>query len=300
MKQLAVISGKGGTGKTSLVAAFAQLAHPAVSVDCDVDAADLHLLLRPTETDSSAFEGGLTAEIDQDRCVQCGLCTAMCRFDAIDADFKVDPFLCEGCGVCHDQCPEQCITLTRETAGHWHIGNSRFGPFVNAKLGIAQENSGKLVAHIRKLAAEQAEKNGLDLMIIDGSPGIGCPVISSITGADLVLIVTEPTPSGLHDLMRVLSLTEHFSIPAAICINKYDLNRSMTEKIKQAAREKGAEYVGRIRFDPEITHAMVAEKTLIEWDKGPARNCVKSVWGRVSKLLGDKRDTTNSSERDEQ
>ena len=289
MKELAIISGKGGTGKTSVVAAVAALADSVVCADCDVDAADLHLILSPEIRETHRFEGGLTAAIDRDACAECDECREHCRFGAIDADYRVDALLCEGCGVCHDLCPVGCIRLDREVAGDWFVSDTRFGPLVHARLGIAQENSGKLVAEVRGRARQIAEEQGRDLVLIDGSPGIGCPVISSITGADQVLIVTEPTLSGAHDMDRVLQLARHFGVPAAVCVNKCDLNPDVAEGIESACAEHGAAFVGRIPFDPEVTRAMVAGLSLPEHGSGPAVPAVKTVWDRVAELLKTER-----------
>lgn len=285
MKQLAIISGKGGTGKTSLVSAFASLADSVVTADCDVDAADLHLILEPTILQTVKFEGGLVAQINLDECGECGECLKLCRFDAISSDYIVDPFRCDGCGVCHDHCPLECIQLFRETAGDWFVSNTRFGPMVHAKLGVAQENSGKLVAQVREKARKIAEEQGLDLILIDGSPGIGCPVISSITGVDLVLVITEPTISGVHDLKRVLELAEYFSVPSAVCVNKYDINTEISSQIEQAAVEAGTIFAGRIPFDEAVTKAMVAKKTLIEFGPSQSAEAARTIWNRVTSLM---------------
>ena len=285
MKQLTVISGKGGTGKTSLLASFAELAKLSVTADCDVDAADLHLVLSPKIKAENSFEGGLLASIDLDQCLQCEQCRDLCRFDAISDDFKVDSFSCEGCGVCADNCPVQCINLERETAGQWFSSETRFGPMVHARLGIAQENSGKLVALVRDQAKKIAASQGIDLILIDGSPGIGCPVISSITGVDLVLVVTEPTMSGLHDLKRVLQLTNHFKVPAVVCINKHDLNPQMTIEIDKSVKSFGAKVVGHIPFDHNVTRAMVAKKTITEFGDSKAARSAADVWKNLSALL---------------
>jgi len=289
MREIAVISGKGGTGKTSLVAAFAALAEGPVLADCDVDAADLHLVLEPRVREQHAFDGGLSASIDPELCSECGICRDLCRFEAIDPYFVIDPFACEGCGVCADHCPEGAVGLEREIAGRWFVSETRFGPMVHAKLGIAQENSGKLVAKVRGRAREIALERGLELLLTDGSPGIGCPVISSLTGADLVLVVTEPTLSGLHDLSRVLELTAHFGIPSAVCINKFDLNPDQAGRIERAAEEAGAAFAGRIPYDRLVTDAMVARKTFVEHDEGPARRAAIEVWERTRELANGKK-----------
>jgi len=238
MKELVVISGKGGTGKTSLMAAFASLAQNKVLCDADVDAADLHLLMDPEIKKRYDFQGGGIAVIDPDKCTQCGLCRELCRWEAISESFEVDSIECEGCGVCVDFCPEQAIEFPLSTCGQWFISDTRFGPMVHARLGIAEENSGKLVTLIRQEAKKLADKNKLDLLITDGPPGVGCPVIASIGGATALLIVTEPTVSGLHDMERVAQLADHFNVPAMVCVNKFDLNISQTQAIEKLAKEK--------------------------------------------------------------
>lgn len=297
MRQLAVISGKGGTGKTSLLASFAALAGETVTADCDVDAADLHLVLSPQIKNKSNFQGGFLASIDADRCLQCEQCRDLCRFDAISEDFEVDPFSCEGCGVCADNCPIQCVDMSRETAGQWFISETRFGPMVHARLGIAQENSGKLVALVRDQAKKVASSQGINLVLIDGSPGIGCPVISSITGVDFVLVVTEPTLSGMHDLRRVLRLTRHFKLPAGICVNKFDLNTEITSQMEKAAIEFDAPVLGYIPFDHNITQAMVAKKTLPEYSTSAATKAVADLWNKLSGRLVEKSCCESSPQR---
>jgi MinD superfamily P-loop ATPase len=275
MKELVVISGKGGTGKTSLAAAFAALAHPAVVADCDVDAADLHLVLDPQVRQTSNFTGGKQAAIDASKCMGCGRCAGLCRFEAIRLDgpandvigktYAIDAIACEGCGVCVD---------------------TRFGPMVHAKLGIAQANSGKLVTLIRRQAREIAEQRKLDLIVVDGSPGIGCPVIASITGADLVLIVTEPTLSGRHDLGRVADLASNFGIRTLLCINKADINPQMTEQIGVEARQRGITVVGEIPYDDAFTKAQIMKATVVEYTGGQITEKVKALWRQVTYALG--------------
>jgi MinD superfamily P-loop ATPase len=217
VKEIVVISGKGGTGKTSLVGSFTSLAQSKVLVDCDVDAADLHLLLQPTMIEKHEFRSGQKAFIDADKCIQCGLCHSLCRFTAI-RDYTVENVSCEGCGLCARVCPVQAINMQENLAGEWFISNTQFGFLVHARLGIAQENSGKLVATVRKQARKIAEENNLEYIISDGPPGIGCPVISSLSGVDLALLVTEPTLSGIHDLERVYSVCQHFNVPVLVCV----------------------------------------------------------------------------------
>jgi len=285
MKQVAIISGKGGTGKTSLTAAFAAFASPAVTVDCDVDAADLHLILRPETKAAHELQGGLKACIDLKTCIQCGQCRDLCRYEAINEEFHIDPFECEGCGVCADCCPVEAVTMTRGKAGDWFESETRFGPLVHARLGIAQENSGKLVAQIRDRAREIAEERKLSLVLIDGPPGIGCPVISSITGTDLVVVVTEPTPSGLHDMKRVLNLVQHFRIPAAICVNKADLDPEQTREVALLSGAEGFEYLGGIPFDHVVTKAMMEEKALPELGHNTVTAAIAKIWERVENML---------------
>ncbi len=287
MKELVVISGKGGTGKTSVIGAFASLANDKVLCDADVDASDLHLITAPDIGRQEDFQGGNTAIIDPDRCTQCGLCRELCRWQAIRDDFVVDPIECEGCGVCVYFCPEKAVDFPVNTCGQWFVSETRFGPMVHARLGIAEENSGKLVTLVRQEARKLAENKGLGLIITDGPPGVGCPVIASIGGASAVLIVTEPTVSGKHDMERVAQLAEHFKVPAMMCVNKYDLNREKTEEIEQYARSKKIHVLDRIPFNPVVTKAMVNGRTIMEYDhhSRPAQ-AIKGIWETVGKVLG--------------
>jgi MinD superfamily P-loop ATPase len=284
MKEIVVISGKGGTGKTTLTASLAALWENKVIADCDVDAADMHLLLRPSIRKKSEFYSGVRAVIDRDSCTECGRCLEVCKFGAISSDFIVSEIDCEGCGVCPYFCPVEAISLEDRHSGEWYISDTRFGPMVHARLGIAEDNSGKLVSLIRRQAKLLAEERQLDTILIDGSPGIGCPVISSITGASLVLVVTEPTVSGIHDMERILGLAEHFRIPAVTVINKSDLNEEMAKTIETETQKHHAPVIGRIPYDPVITQAMVAGKTVVEYNKGSLKEKIKEV----SKNLLDK------------
>ena len=284
MKQLVVISGKGGTGKTSLVASLAALAGKSVLADCDVDAADLHLVVRPSPVSRAEFVGGKNAIIDCERCSDCGTCVDLCRFDAIAGEFSdraVDPIACEGCGVCAWFCPEQAIDLVDAIEGEWYRSESRFGPMVHARLNPAGENSGKLVSLLRSEARSTAENRKIETVLIDWSPGIGCPVIASITGADLVLVVTDPTLSGIHDLERVLGLTKHFGIPSMVVVNKYDINEENTRRIEELATALGAGTAGRIRFDPAVTTAQIEGVPLVEHSDDGAASDIDEVWRRV-------------------
>lgn len=281
MKQIVVISGKGGTGKTTVAASFAALARNKVVVDCDVDAADLYILLKPTVLEQHPFVGSKVAVIDSQRCTQCDKCIQVCRFDAIATDFVVDPASCEGCGLCSRVCPVHAITMEDKQSGEWFISNTTYGPFVHATLGIAEENSGKLVSLLRQQAQEIAERDQHDTIIIDGSPGIGCAVIASITGADLVLIVTEPTLSGLHDMLRVIELAQHFHTKIAVAVNKYDLNTEMTRQIEDYCLEHHVAMAGRIAYDPIVTQAMVARQTVVEYSHGEAALQIRTLWEKV-------------------
>lgn len=282
MKELVIISGKGGTGKTSITAAFASLAHNHILCDADVDAADLHLLMNPQIQTTYDFMGGGVAEIRLDACSSCGRCLELCRFGAISKDFVVESIDCEGCGVCVDLCPEKAIDFPTQKCGEWFISDCKFGPMVHARLGIAQENSGKLVSVIRGQAKNMAATLGKDLILTDGPPGIGCPVIASITGATALLIVVEPTISGLHDMKRVADLAVHFKIPTMLCVNKYDLNIEVTEEIETTARNHSLDIVGRIPFNSIFTHSMVEGKNIFEYNKDPELlETVRTIWQKI-------------------
>lgn len=286
MKELVVISGKGGTGKTSLMAAFASLAENKVLCDADVDAADLHLLMDPDIKESHDFQGGGIAIINPNKCTQCGLCRDLCRWDAVSEAFEVDPIECEGCGVCVNFCPEEAIDFPIKTCGEWFISNTRFGPMVHARLGIAEENSGKLVALVRQEAKKLAEKNKLDLLITDGPPGVGCPVIASVGGASAVLVVAEPTVSGLHDMERVAQLAAHFKVPGMVCVNKFDLNFDQTEAIEKLAKENNIRIVGRVPFDPVFTKSMVKGQTVLEYvGNSKIRSSISEIWRNIRNQL---------------
>jgi len=287
MKQILVISGKGGTGKTVFTGALAALAQNKVMADCDVDAADLHLLLAPINKQAYEFRSGETAVIDKSLCTQCGKCIDLCRFEAISADYVVDPIACEGCGFCSFACPKEAILMQENLCGYWFVSDTRFGPMVHAKLGIAEENSGKLVSLVRKEAKELAEKNKADWVIIDGTPGIGCPVIASLAGIDCALVVTEPTLSGLHDAARVIELAQHFSVPVKMVINKYDLNLEMSGNIEKYCSEKQIEVIGKINFDKAIVKSMVAGKTIIEQADCSAKKEIINLWEKLKKELVD-------------
>jgi MinD superfamily P-loop ATPase len=287
--ELVVVSGKGGTGKTSVVASFAALAADVVVADCDVDAADLHLVLEPAVREQHAFFSGHEAVVREDSCDGCATCLQVCRFGAVrmhpeTATCSVDPIACEGCGVCAHVCPAQAIDLEERRCGDWFVSDTRYGPMVHARLGIAAESSGKLVTLVRRQAQRVALARRRSAILLDGPPGIGCPVIAAMTGARSVLVVTEPTVSGIHDLRRVLELTRHFAVAAAVCVNRWDLNRDHCDRIEAVATELGAIPVGRIRYDPAVTAAQVERRTVVEQGGGAAED-ITVVWERVRGLF---------------
>lgn len=284
-KQIIVISGKGGTGKTVITGAFCALAKSKVMADCDVDAADLHLLLNPDIREIHEFRSGQTAVIDHNLCTRCGKCIEICRFDAISRDFMVDPISCEGCAFCSYVCPENAIKMNENISGEWYISETRFGPLVHAKLGIAEENSGKLVALVRKEAKELAEKKSCDWVIIDGAPGIGCPVIASLSGIDCAIVVTEPTVSGLHDADRVIKVARHFGVSTKVIINKYDLNPDMAKKIEEYCSNNIIELIGKVPFDESVVKAMVDGKTVMEYENGIVKEKITSIWEKLKDRL---------------
>ena len=285
MKQLTIISGKGGTGKTSLTAAFASLAD-AVLADCDVDASDLHLILKPDIKKKEIFHGMELASVDKSRCIDCKKCYESCRFGAIDEDINIIKESCEGCGVCEYVCPTDAIKMVERDSGYSYISETRFGPMSHAMLMTAEEASGELVAVVRENAKKLAEKYEKELIIIDGPPGIGCPVISSITGVDLVLIVTEPTLSAIHDLERILEVANHFDVPAVVCINKYDINEERAADIEKYCRERNVKIVGKLPYDTVFTDAMIHEKSVVEFSDGKISEEIKGMWDVIKKELG--------------
>jgi len=295
MTELVVISGKGGTGKTSLVASYALLARQVVLADCDVDAADLHLILDPRIQRRQAFTGGKKARIKAGHCTACGKCEELCRFDAIFFDgpgngqaprtFRVDLMACEGCGVCAWFCAEKAIEFAAAAAGEWFVSETRCGPMVHAQLGVGAGNSGKLVTIVRQEAQQIAKERGGGLLLVDGSPGIGCPVIASMTGASRVLAVTEPTLSGEHDLERVLGLARHFDLPTTVCVNKWNLNGEIAQRIEDRAVAAGATVLPRVPFDPAITEAQRKGVAVVELDDTPAAQAIREGWTALCKTL---------------
>lgn len=285
MKQLTVISGKGGTGKTSITAAFASLAKNAVFADCDVDAADLHLIFNPEIKKTIGFHGLKIPTIEKKICTDCKKCYENCRFNAINEEINVIKNSCEGCGVCEYICPVGAIQMIDRNSGFSYISETRFGPLAHAKLRTAEEASGKLVSVVRNNAITLAEDKKKDLIIIDGQPGIGCPVISSISGVDLVLVVTEPTLSAIHDLERILAVTNHFEIPALVCVNKFDINLNNTNKIEHFCSNNNIDVVGKLPYNSIVTAAMVNEKTIIEYDNNIFSPLINNMWKKIYRRL---------------
>lgn len=290
MKEIVIISGKGGTGKTSITASFAYLSrHYAVIADCDVDAADMHLILKPTIKRREDFYSSQEAYIHNDACINCDRCRQVCRFDAIEIindEYKVLPLNCEGCGYCQKVCPTGAIEMKKRLDGEWYISESRFvTPLVHAKLGIGTENSGKLVALVKNVAKQLAEISKKELILVDGSPGIGCPVISSLSGANFVVFVTEPTVSGLHDLKRVYELAKKFNIPSGLIVNKADLNPEKTQEIINFAETEKINVLGQIPYNHVFTEAMVNGLSIVEYENNEISNKIKDIWNKIIKIV---------------
>ena len=287
MKQIAIVSGKGGTGKTSLVASLARLAAPVVTADCDVDAANLALLLPGTDAPSNAFFAGKVAKVEADACSGCGICLAACRYDAMqlksDTVMHIDALACEGCKACSVVCPFDAITLHEKQAGLWQTRETEWGPLVHASLGIAEDNSGKLVAELREQAKAVAKANNLDLVLVDGPPGIACPVHAALTGVNFLIAVTEPTPSGEHDLARLLDLAKHFKIKAAVLINKSTLSNAYADVVEAKAASYGAISLGRLPFDPEVPRLLAQGRSPL--DSPVMHKALSEIWQRVQDLL---------------
>lgn len=286
MKRLAILSGKGGTGKTTITASLAVLAKNAVVADCDVDAPDLHMLLHPEVIKTQEFKGSKLAVIDEAKCTECGFCREKCRFDAITEDFKIDGIACEGCGVCTIICPVAAITLTERISGHAYTSKTKYGFMAHAMLSPGEANSGKLVTLVRQNAKILVEREHSALIIIDGSPGIGCPVIASIAGVNAGLVVTEPTMSGIHDLKRALQLLRHFKVRPFVCVNMCDINEDNTDKIANFCKEKGIEVVGKIPFNPVVTEAMVNGKPIVEYAlESDVAKEIENMWETILSAL---------------
>jgi MinD superfamily P-loop ATPase len=291
MKQLVILSGKGGTGKTTVAAALAHLASqelPIVLADADVDAANLELVLDPVKQEEHDFMSGQVAVIDAEKCIACGMCAEVCRFDAVMEEggiYRVDPLACEGCASCFYQCPEEAIWMQEQHAGRWFRSDSRFGPLFHAHLFAGQENSGKLVTLVKQQGRLLALDTGAELLVVDGPPGIGCPVISASAGADVALHVVEPTVSGVHDLERIMGTTDHFGVPSLVAINKVDLNLGRSDEIAAFCTERGVEVVGRIPYDTVVTEAMVQGQPVTDYADGTVTEALEAMWSRIRERL---------------
>ena len=286
MKQINILSGKGGTGKTTLTASLAVLADKPVLADCDVDASNLHLLLQPKIRETQDFKGLNMAVIDPEKCIQCGRCMEVCRFNAIK-DYKVDPVHCEGCKTCVISCSVKAISFEERICGHAYISDTKYGPMSHARLTPGMENSGKLVTLVRKNATKLAEDTGRELVLVDGPPGIGCPVIASLSNIDASIVVVEPTLSGIHDLKRVIELLNKFDIKPLVCVNKYDLNQENTDVIENYCTTENISFLGTIPFDPKVTKSMVKATPIVEYaPESPASKAITKIWTRFKTVIG--------------
>lgn len=288
MKQIVVISGKGGTGKTFLSGSLAVIAENSVIADCDVDASNLHFLLHPDIVERNRFIGGKEAIVDPNLCTGCFKCRDLCRFDAItekDGKAVVDPILCEGCAVCSYACPEEAIVMQSKEAGEWYVSNSRYGNMVHARLKAGEENSGKLVSTVRQRAKTIAEEQGNKLVLIDGPPGTGCSVIATLSGVDLAIIVTEPTLSGIHDMDRVLDLCTYFSIRPGVVVNKYDVNRENSQKIKDYCKKNSIPYFGDIPYARSVVDSVSEETPYVLYAQDTVTDAIYAVWDRVLEII---------------
>lgn len=300
MKQWVVLSGKGGTGKTTVAASLAHLAsreYRLVLADTDVDAANLELLLAPTIMETHDFVGAKAAVIDPDLCIACGTCEKVCRFGAIRADgdlYRVDSTACEGCAACFHTCSEGAVRMVERLSGRWFRSETALGPLFHARLFAGQENSGKLVTQVKLTARVLAAEQGADLLLVDGPPGIGCPVIASMTGADLALLVVEPTIAGVHDLRRALGMARHFGVTAAVCVNKADLNLRQTASIRAACDAEGVPVLGTIPFDNVVTEAMVHRQPVTAYAAGPVTDALRALWHALRERLGEAREVAQS------
>lgn len=288
MRELILLSGKGGTGKTTVAASFAHLAERKVMVDADVDAANLELVLSPQVKEKHEFRGGKVAIIEPALCTACERCAEVCRFQAVqqrEGKYLIDPIACEGCAVCYYECPSEAIHLEEPVSGHWFISDTSYGPLVHAQLRPAQENSGKLVTIVKQEARQLALAQGCDLIIVDGPPGIGCPVIATTAGADLALLVTEPTVAGVHDLERILSTVAHFGVPPLVCINKYDINPQVSQAIAEDCAARDLPLIGSIPFDQAVTEAMVQGRSVVSYSRSPASQAIERLWKETKRFL---------------
>ncbi len=284
VKQITIVSGKGGTGKTTVLASFAVLARDKVIADCDVDASNLYLLMHPEDSEQAEFTGAKIAVRDQDRCTRSGVCEERCRFDAITVD-EIDELACEGCGLCVLACPAGALRLEPVVVGHWYVGDSPYGPMAHAKLLPAAESSGKLVTLVRQKAENLAYEHGLGLILIDGPPGLGCTTTAALADVHLAIVVTEPTLSGIHDMERQVQLIEHFGLRSAVVINKFDINLENTQRLRAWCAGRGLAVLGEIPWDPTVTDALAAKQPLVEHNDGPAAQATRATWERTAQLI---------------
>lgn len=285
MKQIAIVSGKGGTGKTTITASFASIEKNLVVVDCDVDAAVLHLLLKPKILSKLEFEGSKLFEIDKNKCIKCGLCESLCRFKAIK-NFTIDPFLCEGCSLCYHVCPVNAITMRNKVSGYTFISSTKYGPMVHARLNAAESNSGKLVTMVRDNARRIAENEKYNLILIDGPPGIGCPVFATLANIDLAIAVAEPTLSGIHDLARLIHTIIHFNVKPIVVVNMYNINKDNTNKILNYCKENNIEVAGIIPFDKTVVNALVNGLPVVEYSpNSKVSKVIKDIWSVVKRMI---------------
>jgi MinD superfamily P-loop ATPase len=284
MRELLVISGKGGTGKTTITAALAASGPAKVIADCDVDAADLHLIARPHQTVTTPFYSGQRAVFDKSQCIECGMCQEKCRFNAIADGIRLRPELCEGCGLCAFICPAGAIHMEERLCGEWYCSDSRFGPMVHAALGIGEENSGKLVTTVRTESGKMAQEHGVEVILTDGPPGIGCPVIASLTNTDLALLVTEPTRSALHDLKRIAGLTRHFRVPAAVALNKADIHSGLADEVRAWCRTENIPLLAEFGWSDDCTKAQLHGQSLVEYRPETWRPVFEDLWQKLLAL----------------
>lgn len=299
MHEITILSGKGGTGKTSIAASMMALAENAVLCDSDVDAANLFLLFNPEIRETHSFPSGSKAWIDPSKCNGCGICMDECRFQAIshtNGVFAVDSFACEGCRLCEKICPAEAVTIQEFSRNKWFVSDTRYGPFVHARMSAGEENSGKLVSVIRKKAREIARNQEKGFIITDGPPGIGCPVISSLSGTQMVLMVIEPSRSGIHDARRLLELTDGFNLPSCALINKYNLSSELTKEAENFLAGHNIPLLARIPFDENFTKSMVEGKTIIEYAPGSETvSILKEVWLQLKTMKGFSHATKTNS-----
>lgn len=287
MVQLAVLSGKGGTGKTTIAASFSALARGAVTVDCDVDASNLHLVLQAEVQTVQEFRASRKAMLHPSKCSACGTCVSLCRFEAIHQAGPglpptIDPLSCEGCALCSRTCPQQAIQMVDTVSGHWFVSSTRYGPLVHARLRAGQGNSGKLVSLLRQKARELASERGSELIILDGPPGIGCPVLACLSGASMALLVVEPSLAAIHDLRRLLKVCQQFGVPAAVCVNKYDLDLQLTFRIEKYCKQKQVPLLARVPLDDGVVGAMLAKEPVVEYASSAAAAAIRELWSNLS------------------